>query len=124
MHGIDFTAVGGRGVYAAGLAAAVAMELDTAWFRVREKRKDHGTERVTEGARIQEQPVLVVDTVALSGQGGLLELCDLVQTEAGGRIMGVVPLVGLDDQVREEFTANFPGVIYAPLFSHQALQDL
>lgn len=121
--GFETTPFGARGVYASALAESAAMAQKRPWFQIRENPKGHGTQRLTEGARIQKgQEVVIVDTLTTSGSALLRTILD-VQEHTGARVVGAMPLVDAEEGAKELLTGNVPGLRFNPLFTKRQIEN-
>lgn len=113
-----FDAVGGLTLGADALSVGVAAVSDTSWFVVRKERKEHGTKRRIEGARIgPETKILVVDDVVTTG-GSILTAFDAVEA-TGADIVAAVTLVDRGESARGKLEDR--GVPYFPMATYEDL---
>jgi orotate phosphoribosyltransferase len=81
------------GVVLGSIPLAVALSLRTKipYIMVRKEKKDHGTQKMIEGALGEEESVLMVEDVVTSA-GSVLEAIDIVRA-AGGKVSDVLCVV-------------------------------
>lgn len=116
--GVSFDAVGGPTVGADAMAVAVAMEFSTDWFFVRKEPKDHGTQKLIEGAVLKPgTSVLVVDDVATSGRSLIKAIDHLTDMEVD--VVMVIPLVDRGESTRSKVAAR--GIPYEPILTYKDL---
>jgi orotate phosphoribosyltransferase len=119
-EGVDFEAVGGLTMGGDPLAHAVAMVTGKAWFSVRKKTKEHGTQRLIEGYALELNPgtrVLVVDDVVTTG-GSIEQALDAVDA-VDAEVVLAVTLVDRGEQAAERMRRR--GVRYRPLATYKEL---
>lgn len=116
--GISFEAVGGPTVGADAISVAVAMILDKDWFFVRKEAKEHGKQKLIEGAVLAPgTKVLVVDDVATTGKS-ILKALDALEAISVHVVM-VVPLVDRGDLTRP--LVEDRGIRYEPILTYENL---
>lgn len=115
----DANCIGGPTMGADFISHAVAFNDDRFhWFSVRDEPKDHGLQRLIEGARLDESHrILLVDDVVSTGKS-LLRAYDAVW-ETGAQILAVMPIVDRAGIAETSFLER--GVPYHPLFTHHEL---
>lgn len=115
---IDFDAVGGLTLGADQFAHGTAIVAHKKWFVVRKEPKGRGTNRLVEGAELnQNVRVLLVDDVISTG-GSIKKAWHSIQ-DAGAQIVAAVTLVDRGD-VASKFFADV-GVPYLALLTYQDL---
>jgi orotate phosphoribosyltransferase len=115
---VQFNAVGGPTVGADAISVAVAVVLDKEWFFVRKEAKEHGKQKLIEGAVLKPgTPVLVVDDVATTGKS-LLKALDALAAIPVNVVM-VIPLVDRGDFARP-LVENL-GIRYEPILTYRDL---
>lgn len=116
--GVAYSAVGGPTMGADFASHALVMRVSASWFSVRDEPKDHGLQRLIEGARLDDSHcVLLIDDVVSTGKS-LLRAYDAVW-ETGAQIAAVMPLVDRAGIAETSFLER--GVPYHPLFTHHEL---
>ena len=116
--GLSFDAVGGLTLGADALSVGVAAVSDTSWFVVRKDRKEHGTKRRIEGARIGPgTKILLVDDVVTTG-GSILTALDIIEG-SGADIVAAVTLVDRGERARAKLRER--GVAYFPMATYEDL---
>lgn len=117
-RGIDFDAVGGLTLGADQFSHGTAIVAKKDWFVVRKEPKGRGTNRLVEGAPLDEDVrVLLVDDVVTTG-GSIKQAWSAIE-ETGAQIVAAVTLVDRGD-VASRFFAEV-GVTYLPLLTYKDL---
>jgi orotate phosphoribosyltransferase len=116
--GAEFDAVGGLTMGADSTAHAIALIAGKRWFSVRKEPKEHGKQKMIEGAALAPgTPVLLVDDVATTG-GSIMKAVRALE-EVGAQIVLAIPLVD-----RGEVTAGLleeRKIPYHPLMTYRDL---
>jgi len=108
---VSFRSVGGYGLGSVPVITSVQLKFGTVigGFCVRSSEKQYGIDREFDGVILGD--CLIVDDVATSG-ATLIKACNVVE-KAGGRVIGVVPLVCR----REGALSLLKDYNYKPLFN-------
>lgn len=115
--GIGFDAVGGLTMGADQFAYGVAIHLGGAheWFVVRKEPKGRGTDRLVEGARLDESTrVLLVDDAVTTG--GSIQKAYRAVVDTGAEVVAAVTLADRGEVARRFFEAE--AVPYLPVFTY------
>ncbi len=113
-----FDAVGGLTMGADPLAHAIALLADAKWFSVRKEAKQHGKQRLIEGAEVtKEDRVLLVDDVITTGNS-TLRAFDAIKV-VGAEVVLAVAVVDRGKTARDQFAER--GIPYAPLLTFEDL---
>ncbi len=116
--GIDFDAVGGLVLGAVPFAFAVAGVARCKWFFIRKETKGRGTNRRTEGARIEPgMRVIVVDDVVTTG-GSIRQAYEYL-LEQGAQVVFATTLVDRGDIATKYFEEV--GIPYVPMLTYKDL---
>ncbi len=117
LEGVECDAVGGLAVGAVPLVTATMVachrhqrQLEGFW--VREKPKEHGTQKQIEGKLPPNPRVVIVDDVITSG-GSSLKAAEAVEA-AGGKVVLMLAIVDRQQGAAERFEQK--GYPYRPLF--------
>jgi orotate phosphoribosyltransferase len=113
-----FDAIGGLTMGADALAHAVAVLSGSRWFSVRKAQKQHGRQRLIEGAGLAPgEPVLVVDDVVTTG-ASILQAIDAI-AEVGARVTLATTVLDRGDVTGERLAAR--AIPYEPLLTYRDL---
>lgn len=113
-----FDAVGGLTMGADPLSHAVAILSGTRWFSVRKEPKQHGKQRLIEGAELSEgTTVLLVDDVVTTG-GSILKAVEAIQ-ETGARVTLIMSLLDRGDLAGKRLAER--GIPYQSLATYRDL---
>jgi orotate phosphoribosyltransferase len=117
LAGVPADYVGGLELGAVFLISPVAMRSQKfgrflPGFAIRKRRKEHGTQKIIEGADLANKKVVILDDVTTSG-GSAMQAVEEAQN-AGATVTLVLSVVDRDEGSREKFEAA--GVKFQSLF--------
>ncbi|KAA0233386.1 MAG: Orotate phosphoribosyltransferase [Acidimicrobiales bacterium] len=115
---VGFDSVGGMTMGADQFAHGIAVLCDTKWFVVRKQPKGRGTDKLIEGARLDESSrVLMVEDVVTTG-GSMLKAVDVVRA-TGATIVAATALIDRGSGLAERFRSE--NITYLPLATNDDL---
>jgi orotate phosphoribosyltransferase len=117
LAGVPADHIGGLELGAAFLIAPVAMRSQKfarflPGFAIRKRRKEHGTQKIIEGADVASKNVVILDDVTTSGASALQAVEEA--QEAGATVTLVLSVVDRGEGAKERFEAV--GIKFRSLF--------
>lgn len=114
-HDVSFDSVGGMTMGADQFAHGIAVLFDRRWFVVRKQPKGRGTDRLIEGARLDESSrVLIVEDVVTTG-ASMLRAAEVVR-ETGATIVAATALIDRGSELAKRFMSE--SIIYLPMATY------